>query len=52
VRALTDNNPEHILSGASQTLESHLMVFAAEKARKQNRVMSVDHDHSRFLESA
>jgi predicted dehydrogenase len=51
VRALTDNNPEHILSGASQTLESHLMVFAAEKARKQNRVMFVDHDHSRFLEN-
>jgi predicted dehydrogenase len=44
VRALTENNPQHILSGASQTLESHLMVFAAENARKQNRVMSVEHD--------
>ncbi len=44
VSALTENNPEYILSGASQTLESHLMVFAAENARKQNRVMRVDHD--------
>ncbi len=44
VQALLENNPEHILSGASQTLESHLMVFAAENARKQNRVMTVTHD--------
>jgi predicted dehydrogenase len=46
VQALLENNPEHILSGASQTLESHLMVFAAEKARKQNRVMTVEHEKS------
>jgi predicted dehydrogenase len=46
VRALTENNPEHILSGATQTLESHLMVFAAENARKQNRVMPIDHEKS------
>jgi predicted dehydrogenase len=44
VRALFENNPEHILSGARQTLESHLMVFAAENARKQNRVMPVEHE--------
>jgi predicted dehydrogenase len=43
VKALFENNPEHILSGATQTLESHLMVFAAENARKQNRVMPVQH---------
>jgi predicted dehydrogenase len=46
VQAVSENNPEHILSGANQTLESHLMVFAAESARKQNRVMPVDHEKS------
>ena len=46
VTALLDNNPKYILSGATQTLESHLMVFAAEAARKQNRVMSVEHDQA------
>ncbi len=44
VTALLENDPKHILSGASQTLESHLMVFAAETARKENRVMTVEHD--------
>jgi predicted dehydrogenase len=43
VTALLENNPKYILSGATQTLESHLMVFAAERARKQNQVMSVEH---------
>ena len=46
VTALLKNDPKYILSGATQTLESHLMVFAAETARKQNCVMSVEHDQS------
>ena len=46
VTALLENDPKYILSGATQTLESHLMVFAAENARRQNRVMPVEHDQS------
>jgi predicted dehydrogenase len=41
IRAVAENNPAAILSGPDQTLESHLMVFAAEKARRENRVVSV-----------
>lgn len=33
VRALASGDPRHILSGSDASLESHLMVFAAEKAR-------------------
>jgi predicted dehydrogenase len=36
--ALRDNNPKLILSGPSESLESHLMVFAAETARREARV--------------
>lgn len=39
VQALIDNDPRHILSGPDETLESHLIVFAAEQARKENRVV-------------
>ncbi len=38
VRAIADNDPNAILSGPDETLESHLMVFAAETARKQGTV--------------
>ncbi len=41
VQALIDNDPRHILSGPDETLESHLMVFAAEQARKENRVVTL-----------
>jgi predicted dehydrogenase len=51
VTALAQNDPSYILSGPTQTLESHLMVFAAETARKQNRVMSVSHDNSKIFEN-
>lgn len=39
--AVAEENPDLILSGPSETLESHLMVFAAENARRQNRVISL-----------
>lgn len=39
VKALRDNRPELIKSGATETLESHQMVFAAEKARLSNSVI-------------
>jgi len=41
VRAVAENNPAHILSGPDETLESHLMVFAAEQARLENRVVEM-----------
>lgn len=40
-QSLIDNDLSHILSGPDETLESHLMVFAAEQARKENRVVTL-----------
>ncbi|MFW9919811.1 MAG: Gfo/Idh/MocA family protein [Candidatus Thorarchaeota archaeon] len=42
VSALLENNPDIILSGPEETLESHLMVFATERARVENRVVNMD----------
>lgn len=42
VQAIADNNPNAILSGPDETLESHLMVFAAETARKQGTVVRLE----------
>ncbi len=39
ITALSKNDKSYILSGVSETLESHLMVFAAEKARRQSCVV-------------
>lgn len=41
-QALLDNDPRHILSGPDESLESHLMVFAAEQARRENRVVKLE----------
>jgi len=38
--AVAFNDPSKILSGPKETLESHLLVFAAEKARRENDVKS------------
>jgi predicted dehydrogenase len=40
-QALLDEDQSQILSGPDETLESHLMVFAAEQARKENRVVTL-----------
>jgi predicted dehydrogenase len=41
VRAIRDNNRALILTGADDTLESHLAVFAAEKARRDGTVVTL-----------
>jgi len=40
-RAVAEENPSYILSGPDETLETHLMVFAAERARREGRVVDV-----------
>jgi predicted dehydrogenase len=39
VRAVSEGDDKYILSGPKESLESHLMVFAAEKARLENKVI-------------
>ena len=41
VRALAENDPSQIMTGLDETLESHLMVFAAEKSRKKGIVVQL-----------
>lgn len=41
VNAIANNDPSQILSGPEATLESHLMVFAAEKSRKAGKVITL-----------
>ncbi len=41
VSAVSSGDASHILSGPGQALETHLMVFAAEEARKHNSVEDV-----------
>ncbi|KAK7497914.1 hypothetical protein BaRGS_00010785 [Batillaria attramentaria] len=46
VGALRSGSRELIQTGADETLASHLLVFAADKARKENRVVEVQKDGS------
>ena len=39
--AVNEQNPDKILSGAQNSLDSHLMVFAAEKSRINNQVITL-----------
>ncbi len=41
ISAVATGDRSHILSGPDETLESHLMVFAAERARAEGRVVEV-----------
>ncbi len=41
ISAVASGDQSKILSGPAETLESHLMVFAAEKARRENSVVDV-----------
>jgi len=41
IAALSQKDPGKILSGPQETLETHMMVFAAERARRENKVVDV-----------
>jgi type I site-specific restriction endonuclease len=41
VDALISDNPEMILSGADESLESHLMVFRAEESRLEKQMKEI-----------
>ncbi len=41
IAAVSDNDPSRILSGPDESLETHRMVFAAEQARLENRVVNL-----------
>ncbi|MFW9966286.1 MAG: Gfo/Idh/MocA family protein [Candidatus Thorarchaeota archaeon] len=41
VEAVSESDAERILSGPEETLESHLMVFAAEKSRKERKTVLI-----------
>jgi predicted dehydrogenase len=41
VTAVARNDPSFILSGVAESLETHQMVFAAERARKEHRVVDL-----------
>ena len=42
VRAVAENNPAFVKTGCDESLESHLMVFAAEKSRRNGTVEVVE----------
>ncbi|XP_041479368.1 putative oxidoreductase YteT [Lytechinus variegatus] len=42
VEAVAIDDPSLITTGPEDTLESHLLTFAAERARRQNRVVSIE----------
>nr|XP_048724933.1 uncharacterized protein LOC125644672 isoform X5 [Caretta caretta] len=42
ISALTENKPSLIQTGPEATLQTHLLVFEAEKSRKENRVVCLE----------
>ncbi len=40
-KAIVENDPSYIITGADATLESHMTTFAAEKSRKTGRVIEL-----------
>lgn len=41
IAAVADDDPSKILSGPAETLETHLITFAAERSRKEGRIVEV-----------
>jgi predicted dehydrogenase len=39
IKAVSEKDPKYILSGLNETISSHKLVFAAEKARKEGKVI-------------
>jgi hypothetical protein len=39
--AVAENDPSRVITGPEESLETHRMVFAAEKARLENRVVEL-----------
>ncbi len=39
IKAVAEEEPNHLLSGPEETLESHRMVFAAERSRLESRTV-------------
>jgi predicted dehydrogenase len=46
IAAVAENDPDKILSGPEETLETHVIVFAAERARTENSVISLNSYHN------
>lgn len=46
IEAIANNDPGNIVTGPDETLYSHMLVFAAEKARKENKVVMMQPDGS------
>ncbi|XP_070579449.1 putative oxidoreductase YteT isoform X2 [Ptychodera flava] len=46
VRAVSTNDASHISTGPQDALASHLLVFAAEKARRENRIITINEDYT------
>ncbi len=42
VKAVSENNPKSIISDPAENINSHLMAFAAEKSRKENKVIELE----------
>lgn len=42
IQAVANNDQSLILSGADESLETHRMVFAAETARKEHKIVDID----------
>ena len=42
LEAVARRDPGYVLSGPAEALESHLLVFAAERARLEGRVVDFD----------
>jgi predicted dehydrogenase len=51
IAAVAERDQGKVLSGPWETLESHLMVFAAEKARRENRVVNLTEEYWPLIKS-
>lgn len=50
ISAVANNDPSRIVTGPEDTLRSHLLVFHAEKSRRENRVVNIDSEEAELPE--